>query len=103
MELSSFVIETTDSYTDWAEVKDGRLTVYRTSQVSSPQDQLLLTWDVEVLTSLMTWVSQDGPVTAHFTGPMAQQIRQHSKELGMTPEMFVWHAVKVFVETGASP
>ena len=41
-------------------------------------------------------------MTATFTGPLAQQIREHSRELGLTNEMFLWHAVKIFIEVGTS-
>ena len=103
MEDTSFVIETSESYTDWAEMRDGRITLYRTSHGSDDPDSVLVRWDVEVLRSLLTWASQESSVNAYFAGPMAHQIHKHSKELGMTPEMFVWHAVKVFIEVGSTP
>ena len=59
--------------------------------------------DVDTVHNILSWATQGQAVTAYMTGPMAHQIREHSKELGMTPEMFVWHAVKVFIETGTSP
>ena len=101
----TFEIEASDTQTCWADLQDRQIRIHRT--IPSPQgfsqgsDEVLLQWDVEVLRSLLTWADQDGDVNAFLTGPMAHQIREHSKELGMTPEMFVWHAVKVFIEVGA--
>ena len=66
-------------------------------------DEAVLEWDADILRNLLSWAGEGGDVNAAFTGPMAHQIREHSRELGMTPEMFVWHAVKVFIEVGAEP
>ena len=103
----TFEIETSDSQTFWADLQDRRIRIHRTIPsphgTSQESDEVVLQWDVEVLRSLLTWADQDGAVNAYFTGPIAHQIREHSKELGMTPEMFAWHAVKVFIEVGSGP
>ena len=103
---NTFQIEASTSGACWAELDDGRVTIHRTrtpdSDQSRAEDEVVLEWNVEILRNLLTWAAQEGTVTASFTGPMAGQIREGSKELGMTPEMFVWHAVKVFVEVGSS-
>lgn len=103
MGVGSFVIETLDTHTFWAEVEGGKVVVHRASHTSNEEDHVLLRWDTDVLRNLLSWASGEGDITTHFTGPMAHQIRQHSKELGMTPEMFVWHGVKVFIEVGSGP
>ena len=103
---NTFQIETSTSGSCWAELDDGRVRIHRTqtpdSNRSGAEDEVVLEWNVEILRNLLTWAAQEGTVTASFTGPMAGQIREGSQELGMTPEMFVWHAVKVFVEVGKS-
>ncbi len=103
---NTFQIETSASGTCWAELDGGQVKIHRTwtldSDDSRAEDEVVLEWNVEILRNLLTWAAQEGTVTASFTGPMAGQIREGSKELGMTPEMFVWHAVKVFVEVGRS-
>ena len=113
---TTFEIEASDTHVCWAELQEGQVVVHRTSRPHSseneasedqaPEDAILLRWDVDVFRNLLAWASQAGQtgmVTAAFTGPLAHQIREHSKELGLTPDMFLWHAVKVFIETGTSP
>jgi hypothetical protein len=107
MQAKSFEIETSDTHTEWAEIQDGLITIHRTPHAPGREDDVLLQWDVDVLHNLIAWSIREGgvsgPVTAYFSGPLAHQIREHSRELGMSPEMFVWHAVKVFIEVGAGP
>ena len=103
MQQGTFEINTSDSETLWAEILDGQVTIHRTLHDNPDQDAVIARWGVEVLQNLLAWATKDGPVTSYFAGPMAHQIRKHSEELGMTPEMFVWHAVKLFIDTGTSP
>ena len=103
MNRRTFEIEASDTHTSWAELQDGRVVIHSTSPSHHGGDEVLLQWDIDVLQNLLAWATQDGAVSAYFDGPLSHQIRQHSKELGMTPEMFVWHAVKVFIEVGAGP
>ena len=99
----TFEIEASPTHTCWAELQDGKILIHRTIPGPDEEDQVLVQWDVDVLRNLLSWADQGGAVTTWFTGPMAQQIRAHAKELSMTPEMLVWHAVKVFIEVGAGP
>ena len=104
MQKSTFDIGILDGYTWWAELQERRIMIHRgpdpSQATATGKDEQVIEWPIEVLRNLLSWAVQDDAVTAYFGGPMAHQIRQHSKELGMTPEMFVWHAVKVFVEVG---
>ena len=102
MERQTFEIESSATQTSWAELDSRRITIHRTA-LPSGEDEILLNWDVDVLRNLLNWAAQETAVTAYFEGPMAHQIREHSRELGMTPEIFVWNAVKVFIEVGAGP
>ena len=115
MSGNTFEIEVSDTHVCWAELQEGKVVVHRTARpVSSenqeagsqaPQDEILLRWDIDVFRDILTWAgqaAQTGMVTATFTGPLAQQIREHSRELGLTNEMFLWHAVKIFIEVGTS-
>jgi hypothetical protein len=56
---------------------------------------------IETLRNLLVWADQERSVTASLTGPMAAQVRQAAEELGLTPEMFIWHAVKLFIDVGS--
>ena len=103
MGLDSFVIDTSEENTSWVELEGGKIAIHRTSHQPEPSDEVLFRWDVDTVHNILSWATQGRAVTAYLTGPLAHQIREHSKELGMTPEMFVWYAVKVFIETGTSP
>ena len=102
MDDSTFEISTSDSYVEWADLQNGQLVVHRTSRGPAGDDETLVRWDLDVLLNLLTWATEGEDVIARFSGPMAHQIREHSKDLGMTPEMFVWHATKVFTEVGGA-
>ena len=54
---------------------------------------------IEALRTLLLWAEDEKSVTFSLTGPLAQQVKDLSRELSLTPEMFVWHAVKIFIET----
>ena len=99
MPKGTFGIESPPGYRSWAEVEDGRVVIHRTSLADGAEHVVSL--DPETLRNLLTWAARDDAVTAHFTGPMSKLVQQHAADLGMTPEMFVWHAVKVFIEVGA--
>ena len=59
--------------------------------------------ETDTLRHLLLWAEDEKSVTFSLTGPLAQQVKDLSKELSLTPEMFVWHAVKVFIETAPDP
>ena len=98
-----FEIEKTPEYTCWAEIDQGAVTIHKTSNTPLEGDEVLARWSPNVLRNLLLWADQGRSVTVSLTGPMAQQVKEHAKELMLTPEMFVWHAVKVFIEVGESP
>ena len=95
-----FEIEKTSDYTYWAEVDEGTVIIHKTGKSASVGDQVLVRWSSNTLRNLLVWADQEQNVTTSITGPMAVQVRQKANELMLTPEMFVWHAVKVFVEVG---
>tara|TARA_B100001013_G_C24472481_1_gene387956 strand:- start:426 stop:740 length:315 start_codon:yes stop_codon:yes gene_type:complete len=94
-----FQIQVTDQFGYWAKVVNGHIVICRRSHDEKGTDEILAQWDTETLRSLVLWAEDQKSVTFSFTGPLANQIRELSKELSLTPEMFVWHAVKVFIET----
>ena len=97
----TFQIETTETHTYWAELYDGSVAIHRAERSSGGSDELLLQWDISVLLNLFLWADKENRVTSSITGVLAHQVRQFANELGLTPEMFVWHAVKVFIEVGS--
>jgi len=95
-----FQIESTATHECWAEVRHGQLEVRRLARTPGAQEEVLVRWDRNVLRNLLTWADRNTAVTASITGVLAQQVYDSAKELGMPPEMLVWHAVKLFIEVG---
>ena len=88
----------------WAEQNQDTVRFYRkTSILDIPGEQeILMDLRVDTIRNVLTWADHGQSVTASLTGPMASAVREAAKELGLTPEMFIWHAVKVFIEIGSS-
>ena len=97
----TFQIETSETHIYWAERHDGSVAIYRRERSNEGPGELLVQWDISVLLNLFLWADRENRVTSSITGVLAHQVRQFSNELGLTPEMFVWHAVKVFIEVGS--
>ena len=53
------------------------------------------------LRNVAIWSDEDISASSIFTGPFASQIKESAKELGLTPEMLVWYAVKAFIDVGS--
>ncbi len=100
MAQDAFAIETTDRHIYWAEREDGLVTIRRRAK-DAPDSEVLARWTPDTLRNLLLWAEDEKSVTFSITGPLAYQVKQMSRELSLTPEMFVWHAVKVFIETGS--
>ena len=87
----------------WAERVDNLVMFHRSTQLSKEQqrDDVVLEMSIDTLRNVVVWADQEHSVTASLTGPMASQVRQAALDLGLTPEMFIWHAVKLFLEAGS--
>ena len=83
----------------WAETSDGNVTLHRRAVDSEQDTEVVAQLGVETLRLLLLWAEDEKSVTFSLTGPLAQQVKDLSRELSLTPEMFVWHAVKVFIES----
>ena len=57
--------------------------------------------DKDRVRELLIWARGEGAVTAVFEGPMANEIKKASDELGISEQMIVWNAVKLFLEVGS--
>ena len=87
----------------WAE-RDGNLVRFHQKMprgVSHQGDDVVTELRIDTLRNVLVWADQERSVTASLTGPLASQVREGARELGLSPEMFIWHAVKVFLEVGA--
>lgn len=99
-DIGAFHIVKTDEHVYWAEKSDGLITIYRRSSFTEDGSEILIRCSPDTLRNILVWADGDKNVTFSLTGPLAQQVREMSRELSLTPELFVWHAVKVFIDTG---
>ena len=84
----------------WAESVGGSVTLHRRSIDSDDKAEVVVAQlGLETLRLLLLWAEEDKSVTFSLTGPLAQQVKDLSRELSLTPEMFVWHAVKIFIDS----
>ena len=67
----------------------------------SEDGELVLELMTSTLRNVAIWSEEDISVSTIFTGPFASQIKESAKELGLTPEMLVWYAVKAFIDVGS--
>ena len=83
----------------WFERDEAGVGLFMTSPDGSTRD-LLIRLDKKTLGDLLVWSDDDAVVSAIVTGPMAKAIKKNARGLGLTDEMFVWHAVKLFLDVG---
>ena len=101
MPKARFNLNTSDFKHYWFErTNDGVSLNHSTESLHGGED--LVTIGLEELRNLLIWSDDEGTVTTVFTGPMANEIRKSAQELAITEEMFVWNAVKLFMEVGSS-
>ena len=84
----------------WAESVGGTVTIHRRAIDSDDKAEVVVAQlGLETLRLLLLWAEDEKSVTFSLTGPLAQQVKDLSRELSLTPEMFVWHAVKIFIDS----
>ena len=83
----------------WAESSGGTVTLHRRTLDPDENAEVVALLGLETLRLLLLWAEDEKSVTFSLTGPLAQQVKDLSRELSLTPEMFVWHAVKIFIES----
>ena len=81
-----------------AQSSDGNVKILRRPLQSDGDPEVVAQLSAEALRTLLLWAEDEKSVTFSLTGPLAQQVKDLSGELSLTPEMFVWHAVKLFIE-----
>ena len=81
-----------------AQSSDGNVKILRRPLESDGDPEVVAQLSTEALRTLLLWAEDKKSVTFSLTGPLAQQVKDLSGELSLTPEMFVWHAVKLFIE-----
>ncbi|MCL0099445.1 hypothetical protein M1O55_01055 [Dehalococcoidia bacterium] len=101
MPEARFDLNASDINCYWFEKTNGGVSLNQTADNSAGGEDLL-TIELEELRNLLIWADDEGTVTTVFNGPMANEIKKSAQELAITEEMFIWHAVKLFMEVGSS-
>lgn len=101
MSKARFHLKAANTGRYWCERTDDGVLLNRTID-DQPGGEALVAVGLEELRSLLVWADDESTVTAVFTGPMANEIRKGAQELAITEEMFVWHAVKLFMDVGSA-
>lgn len=81
-------------------VREGNdFTLTRSAEGSA--QEVVATLSRERVRDMVFWMASEGRVTTVFEGPMANEIRKASRELGLSEQMVIWNAVKLFLDIGA--
>ena len=100
--MDVFEIDNKSDHKIWAESDGDEVVVCRSDANDKDSYEVLVRWSASTIRSLVIWADSGNSVTAVVTGPMAQQVKDQAQKLMLTPEMFIWHAVKLFIEVGES-
>ena len=101
MATERFELAEGDGWRHWLERDGDRLVLCRGRSRDSSREELGVL-DRDRVRDLVLWTAGESVVTAMFDGPMANEIKKASAELGIPAQMVVWNAVKLFLEVGTS-
>ena len=101
MDAPRFEVQRTPEGVLWAELQGRTVRLHRTRATPrGEEDAVLVELATDTLRNLLVWADGDRAVTVSLTGPLAREVRESAKHLGLTPELFVGHAVRLFLEVG---
>ena len=100
MAFERFTLAESEEGSYWL-ARDGEdLLLYSGSQKTASDQDVLGRLDRDRVRELIIWARGESAITAVFEGPMANEIKKASGELGISEQMIVWNAVKLFLEVG---
>ncbi len=94
-----FVISRSDAGDVWAEIGPGGVHILRGRATSPDDGEALLQLRPDQVERLDAWAHQDG-LTVSFSGVLARQIKDLSREVGLSPQNFVVEALNAFIQAG---
>ena len=82
-------------------VRDGDSLLFCRGITDSTDYIVLSRLDREKLRDLILWIGDDERMVTVMEGPMARETRKAAEEIGISEQMFVHNAVKIFLDVGA--
>ncbi len=95
-----FVISRSDDEGDvWAETAPGGINIMRGSATRPDEGEVILNVRPDQIERLDAWAHQEGLIVS-FSGVLARQIKDLSREVGLSPQNFVLEALNAFIQAG---
>ena len=95
-----FVISRSDDEGDvWAETAPGAINIMRGRATRPDEGEVILQVRPDQIERLDAWAHQEGLIVS-FSGVLARQIKELSKDVGLSPQNFVLEALNAFIQAG---
>ena len=100
MGSDSFELADRDGLRYWFVLDDNSL-LFCCGSADSTDHVVLSRLDRDKLRDLIFWIGDDERMVTVMEGPMARETRKAAKEIGISEQMFVCNAVKIFLDVGS--
>ena len=94
-----FVISRSDEGDFWAETDRGSINIMRGSATRPDEGEVILNVRPDQIERLDAWAHQEGLIVL-FSGVLAKQIKELSRDVGLSPQNFVLEALNAFIQAG---
>ncbi len=94
-----FVISRSDEADVWAETAPGGINIMRGRVTRPDEGEAILHVRPDQIERLDAWAHQEGLIVS-FSGVLAKQIKDLSREVGLSPQNFVVEALNAFIQAG---
>ena len=94
-----FVISRSDDGDVWAETAPGGINIMRGRATHPDEGEVILNVRPDQIERLDAWAHQEGLIVS-FSGVLAKQIKDLSREVGLSPQNFVLEALNAFIQAG---
>lgn len=94
-----FVISRSDEGDVWAETARSGINIMRGRATHPEEGEVILNIRPDQVERLDAWAHQEGLIVS-FSGVLAKQIKDLSREVGLSPQNFVLEALNAFIQAG---
>ncbi len=94
-----FVISRSEDGDVWAEPAPGGVVIMRGRATQPDEGEAVAEMRPDQIERLDAWAHKEG-VLVSFTGVLARQIKDLSRDVGLTPQNFVLEALNAFIQAG---